>query len=365
MEVSLENSSLLKIIQNAHKALSNKSTLPVLNGIFLQTEKDNISAYSTDLEIAIKDKTKANVKSEGKAVVFGSLLLDIVKNLAEGKTTMSLNKDKNKLFIKSGNVEFKLNTISSEEYPPFPQINKGKKISIKGEKITESIRQALSSVSRDETRPILTGVLFELKEGGVRIISTDSYRLSLKEIQKKDSGEEIKSFIVPRRGVEEILKIVEKEEVVDFYFSEKQVALKNKMLVFTSRLMGGQYPNTDQLFPKERKIRISIGREELLRAVKRMSLVSPTTPVKLKIKDSEMVIENESSETGSARETLDIEKSEKEIDICFNSKYLIDGLEAISDQQVLLEMNDPSQPVLIKGKAAKDYTYLIMPVRLS
>lgn len=364
MDVSLEKDSLLKIIQNAQRALSSKSTLPVLNGIFLGTEEGSLYAYSTDLEIAIRDQSKASVQREGKAVVFGNLLVDLVKNLDEGKINLLFNQQENKLVVSTNKSRFILNTLPVEDYPSFPKIEEGSSKKIKNTQFIEAIRQVVISSSKDESRPILTGVLFGTREDKSQIVATDSYRLSIKEV-KNLKGSSENSMVIPRRAIEEIIKTIPKEGEIEMIFSEKQVVFKGETLVMISRLIGGQYPKYEQLFPKSFEIEAIINKEELLQSAKRMALLSPTTPIILQIDGEKMIVSNKSADVGSGQETIKVGGKLKNIEAAFNSRYLIDGLSVVDDEQINLNLVDSFQPGLISGTKSKDFTYLIMPVRLN
>jgi DNA polymerase-3 subunit beta len=366
MNLSLEQSSLLKIVQNAQRALSSKSTLPILSGIYLEATKEvGLFAYSTDLEIAIKNNTKASVKKEGRVVVFGNLLVDLIKNLEEGRVDLIFDDKENKLIIKSSGAQFQINTFPTEEYPSFPEIEKTLTIKTKNDNFLKALRQVAISISRDESRPTLTGLLFNSEKEKIKIVATDSYRLSQREIKNPKNNPE-ESLIIPHRAVGEIIKTLPKEGDVEISVSDKQISLKSGDLLFISRLMGGKYPNFEQLFPKQHEISVVIERESFLRAIKRISLVSPNTPIFLKIKDNTLTLAGKSADLGSGQEEISINNTDsKEIEVAFNSKYLIDGLSVLEDKEIKMQLVNSLQPGLIRGTQTEDYLYLIMPVRLN
>ncbi len=364
MDISLEKSSLLKIIQNTQRAISNKSSLPVLNGIYLESSNNIISAYSTDLEISIKDKAECLTRNEGKVVVYGNLLVDLVKNLDDGKIDLFFNDKENKLNIKTAKSKFSLNTLPVEDFPPFPDVNQKNVIKIKNNDLLGAIRQVVISSSRDETRPVLSGVLFEIGEESIKVVATDSYRLSLKEIISKQE-QNSSSLIIPRRAVEELNKIISKDTVSRMIYSDNQVSFESEGTVFVSRLIGGQYPNYQQLFPKEFQVEATIKRDELLQSAKRMALLSPTTPIVLQISEGKIVTSNKSADVGSGQEEISVSGKTKEMEVAFNCRYLIDGLNAINEENIILQLVDSFQPGLIKSVEDKNYLYLIMPIRLS
>jgi len=364
MDVSLEQQSLLGIIQDAGRALSNKSTLPILNGLLLDANKETLTAYSTDLEISIKSHTKALVNKPGKTVVYGSLLVDLIKNLEQGKINLILDQEKNRLVIKSNQSQFEINTLPVDDYPPFPETEEGKSLKITNKELSEALRQVAISISRDETRPTLTGLYLNLEKEKTRVVATDSYRLSVKEIKTTPKGSE-GSLLMPRRAIEELYKTLRKEGGAKITFSDKQVAVESGPCVFISRLMGGAYPNFEQLLPQKHEVEVLIDKEDLLQATKRMALVSPSTPVFLQIKGETLIVSNKSTDVGSGREKIKIKKATKNVEVAFNSKYLIEGLGVIGDQEITLQLTDSFQPGLIRGTKTKDYLYLIMPVRLN
>ncbi len=363
MDVSLEKSSLLSILQNVQRALSGKSSLPVLNGILLESRDGSLIAYATDLEISIKDETEASVATEGRAVVFGNLLSDIVKSLDDGKISLVMDSKNNKLTVKSTNARFDLNTLPVEDYPPFPETGQEKTINISKKDFVEGSKQVSIAASRDEGRPVLTGVLIEINSEKSRMVATDSYRLSVKKI--KAANKEHTSIIVPRRAIEDIIKIISDKGSIKISFSDNQISFRSEGLVFVSRLIGGQYPNFEQLFPKEFNSEIEINREEILQSVKRMALLSPSTPIVLKAKDNKLRLANKSADVGSGEEEISLKNKTKEIEIAFNSKYLIEGLSVLKDDEIKIQLTDSFQPGLIRGGKNEDFEYLIMPVRLN
>lgn len=364
MKTSLKKTSFIKILLNVQKALSSRSTLPVLNGILLESKNNKLTAYSTDLEIFIKDEVEAMVEKEGRVVVFGNLLVDLVKSLDDGKITLFFEENDKKLVVKSNSSEFSLNTLPAEDYPSFTEIINGKKLGIVGKNLIEAAKQVGMSSSRDESRPVLTGILLESNTNETQIVATDSYRLSIKKISE-GNNEEIKPLIIPRRAIEEIVKIINKEDMIEVLFSENQIVFKNDNMIFTSRLIGGQYPNYEQLFPKNFEVEVVVNKEDLLSSSKRMALLSPSTPIVFKIDKSKITVLGKSAEIGSGLDTVAIEGKSKEMEIAFNSRYLIEGLQSISEEKVLLQLVDSFQPGLMRGAENKDYKYLIMPVRLN
>ncbi len=363
MNVSLEKSSLLSIVQNTQRALSGKSSLPVLNGILLEAKNNTLTAYSTDLEISIKDKTEASIAAEGRLVVFGNILGDLIKSLDDGKITLLLDKKNNKLTIKSSGSRFDLNTLPVEDYPPFPETKEAtNNINMRKKDFDEAAKQVSIAASRDESRPVLTGVLIETNSEKSRMVATDSYRLSLKKI--KMNNKEHAPIIVPRRAIEEIVKIMSGEGMLKISFSDKQISFMSESLILVSRLIGGQYPNFEQLFPKEFRTEIVANKEEMMQSAKRMSLLSSTTPIILKAKDNKLTMSNKSEDVGSGEEEIKTKNKIKDIEIAFNSKYLIDGLGAVEGKEVKIQLIDAFQPGVLRG-SGEEYEYLIMPVRLN
>ena len=363
MDVSLEKSSLLSIVQNTQRALSGKSSLPVLNGILLEAKDNTLTAYSTDLEISIKDKTDASVATEGRLVVFGNILGDLVKSINDGKISLVIDKKNNKLIVKSSGSRFDLNTLPVEDFPSFPETGEDTTyININKKEFEEAAKQVVVAASRDDGRPVLTGVLIETTSKKSRMVATDSYRLSLKII--KTSQKEHAPIIVPRRAIEEIIKIMSGGENLKISFSDKQISFVSGNLVFVSRLIGGQYPNFEQLFPKEFQTEIIANKEEVMQSAKRMSLLSSTTPIILRAKDNKLTMSNKSADVGSGEEEIKTKNKIKDIEVAFNSKYLIDGLGAIRGEEAKIQLIDSFQPGIIKG-SEEEYEYLIMPVRMN
>jgi len=357
----IEQSIFAERLQIVQKAVSNRTTLPILSGIYVEAISDNLTLYATDLEIAIKTSAKAQIKKEGQIVLPAKLITEIVKNLPEAKVELVSNENENTLQIKSQQSTFNLNTLAPDDYPHFPDTEDTASFKILKKDFDKAVRQVINSASKDESRPILTGALINIEKEKIKIVATDSYRLALKEISSKNSS--ATQAIIPHRALDEASKIECKD--IKITLSPNQAVFYLNDTTIVSRLINGQYPNYSQLFPQKFETTIVSNKDELLSAVKRVSILSlNNTPLKINTSSGKLKISAETADYGSANEEIMATTKGKDIEIAFNAKYLIDGLLGIDGENAVLELVDPLQPGILKSDE-KGFNYLLMPIRLS
>jgi DNA polymerase III subunit beta len=360
----LTQSDLSNAIQVAQRAVSSKSVLPVLSGIYFSANSNYLDLYSTDLDISIKCRLPLQNEEVSEVVFPARLISDIIKSLPEGKVELSVDKETGKADIISGNSFFSINTLSPEDFPVFPTFETNNKINIDGIKLATAIKQVNKSVSKDETRPVLCGILFMIEKGHLCMVATDSYRLSIYETAIDiDSSEPIK-VIVPARCLEEVVKSCT-DKPVEIGISNNQIYFNLGHVAIISRLIEGNFPPYQKLLPETYETQVKIEKEGFLAALKRVSLLAQNNAlIKLKISANELKVENIANEIGTAIETLSADVNGDGMEIAFNAQYLIDGLNSISGDKILLELNNPIKPGILKPADTQDFIYLVMPVRI-
>ncbi len=382
MWVKSVRSDLFEALQLVTKAVSTRSTLPILSGLYLEARNEEVILYGTDLEITIIAKFKSNIIEEGKAVIPAKLLLDIVRNLPEGVIEIKQGGIGTQVEISCEKNFFTLNTFNVEDFPKMPELKEKEKLTLESQALRNSLEKVVKSASKDETRPVLTGVLLEGMKNGLRMVATDSYRLSLTELESKENFEGVE-VITPSRILEEMSKSLGKfEGEVQIYPGESEIAFKVDGLpkagetTFLSRLIEGQFPKYSQLIPSEFESEIYAPREELLLALKRISVFTSSNPIKMEFASQSgkelLKLSTGSSELGSAYSEVEVSLKGKKGEIAFNPGFLLDGVEKIPGDKVFIGVQSATKPALFKPVEDGDrsegfgkYLYLLMPVRIS
>ncbi|MDI6892386.1 MAG: DNA polymerase III subunit beta [Actinomycetota bacterium] len=366
MEIKCVRENLLDGIQTVQKAVSTRTTLPILTSILFQTDEDKVTLSATNLEIAIECKVDANILSKGAVVVPARLIGDIIRNLPEAAIEITSSPSNNQLKILCGQAEFNIKTLPPEDFPRFPEIPTKSSYTVAGDLLIETVKQVTRAASHDETRPVLTGVLINITKDRLKMVATDSYRLAVREIGVKKGVEEKARVVIPARTLEEVIKIIPpKRKEIDITLTENQIIFNLGEVVLISRLIEGQFPNYQQLLPEDHKMRLEVDREKFAGAVKRVSLLAlNNSPLKLSIKGSKMKISAQTAEVGLATEEIGVNKKGEDMDIALNAQFLMDGVTSVEGDAVVFEVLDPLKPGLIRSVAGGDFLYLIMPVRI-
>ncbi len=375
MWIKFLRSDLLEALQLAIKAVSTRSTLPILSGLYLSAKNDEVILYGTDLEITVIARFKSNVIEEGKSVIPAKAFLDITRNLPEGIVEIKQGGAGNQVEISCEKNFFNLNTFNEEDFPKMPQFKEGKKIEFEAALLNTALDKVVKSVSKDETRPVLTGVLFEGKRENLKLVATDSYRLSLFELKNGSfSGVEV---IVPGRVLDELVKATSKfEGKIQTFLGESEISFKIDGLpkggevIFASRLIEGQFPNYSQLIPKSFESEVYTSRHELLQALKRITVFSDSNPIKIEFfseeeKENILKISTSSPELGSAYSEVEAEVKGKSGEIAFNPAFLLEGVEKILGEKIFIGVQSSTKPALLKSAQEESFLYLLMPVRIS
>ncbi len=364
MKVSIARTELLDSLSIASKGLSSRTTLPILSGILFSAQDEELQLNSTDLEISIRTSSRARVDEQGTVVIPGRLISDIVRNLPESAVTIETTP--NGVTISCAQSSFVIRTLSSDDFPRFPDITPGAMVSLPAGVFSEVVHQVSRAVSRDETRPILTGVLVVVDEGMLRMVATDSYRLCVRETPVDGAYGSLEA-VVPGRAIEDVARLGSTAEAVNIGVSENQVIFSFGATMFVSRRIEGSFPNHRQLVPKEYVTRLIVGRQDLLEAVKRVSLMAQhSAPLRLKVNsaDRTLTISAQTQDVGEATEDLEIDVEGEDVEIAFNHAYLTDGISVADSDRVALEIVSPLKPGVVKHPESEDFIYLLMPVRL-
>jgi DNA polymerase-3 subunit beta len=368
MKLSIARGALLDSLSVVTKALSARTTLPILSGILMTATKDGITLQSTDLEISIRDFVAADVEGEGSIVVPGRLLTDVVRKMPEAAIKLETSgADKIEVSCRSekaGVISFSLRTLPADDFPRFPEVSPDQTVTIPTPLMASMVRQVSKAVSRDEARPILTGVLLVMDGTEIRMVATDSYRLAIRTSTTENPVEERVEVVIPGKALDEIPKIAASSPTVKMGVSENQIVFEFGHTTYVTRRIEGTFPNYRQLVPADGETNIVIDRSELAEAAQRVSLLAQhNAPLRLKIADNTLTLSATTQDVGEASEDLMVEMDGQPLEIAFNHAFLLDGIAASDDEKLAFMASSPLKPGVFKSTGADEYVYLIMPVR--
>ncbi len=342
--------------------------LPILNNVLIRTYKNNeVELISTNLEIGISHKFRSKVEREGEFTVESKIIHDYI-NLLPGERVSIENKD-DELLVECDNYKTKIKGESSKEFPLIPSIKKDKYCLIDLISLKNTLTKVAFSASIGDNRPELAGVLFDFKDDNLILAATDSYRLAEKLIKVKENSINNKKVIVPIKTIQELLRILgnlnNNEKEVKICLSENQILFDFNSISIISRLINGNYPDYKQIIPDKYVTEVELSKDDLVRAIKASSLFTKTgiNDIMIVISDKEITISSSSGQSGETNINLPaIIKGDKN-EITVNYRYLLDGLNNLSNNKVVLKLIDSQTPCLLKNKDDEDYLYIIMPIR--
>jgi DNA polymerase-3 subunit beta len=367
MKVTCAKEELADKLQIVGRGVSTRTSVQILAGIYLRAVGGQLALSATDMEISLRVALDAQVEEEGAVVVPGRLLVDIVRLLPSGEVTIAHRAEEGVVEIECGSASYRLHTYAAEDFPRLPEIDDATAFTVDRDVFVDTIARVSRSASRDESRPVLTGVLVRFEGEKLVMAATDSYRLSVKETSLPEGpGQEVEA-IVPARALGELARIAQAGEpgTLQIGVQENQVVFGIGDVWLTARRIDGQFPNYKQLLPESFEAEITIPREDLLEVVRRTSVMAQRkSPLRLRFEDGELTISAQTQDVGEARESLPISYSGEVIEIGFNAEFLRDGLESVNDESVRIKLISPLRPGLIHGES-DDFLYLIMPIRLA
>jgi DNA polymerase-3 subunit beta len=319
------------------------------------------------MEIGLRVPLEGEVVREGGVVLPGRLVVDVIRALPGDEVSLELRPSEQDVEIVGGSATFHIRTLRSEDFPPFPE-PEGERVSVPGAAFVETVLKVARSASRDETRPVLTGILVSASESELRMVATDSYRLSVKETRLDAPLSGSFEANVPARALQELTRIVQHEaaEQLDVSVRANQVVFEVGGVVLSSRLIDGQFPNYRQLLPDayEQELRLSGG--EISDVVRRISLLAQkNAPLRLAFTEGELTVSARTPDVGEAQETVPVPFQGEPLEIGFNPEFLRDGLEAVEASDLVLKLISPLRPGLIESADESGFHYLLMPIRLN
>jgi DNA polymerase-3 subunit beta len=339
--------------------------MPILGGLRLSVTGDQLEVTGTDLDLTISVSTVVSGSGDGVVVAPGRLVTDIVRALEPG--AVSLEADEEELRIASGRSHFTVRTHPSGDFPRLPAPT-GETVTIDASGLTEALRQVTRAASSEESRPILTGVLMAAEEGGVRLVATDSYRLAVRDLPGLGVLGEGQKVLIPSRALNELLRLLGSSSAsVALRLGAHDATFSVGGVTLTTRLIEGEFPNYRSLIPSSYPNRLTVGREALLDAVRRVKLLArdATTPVRIALRPTGIELTVITTDWGTATEDVDAKYEGAEMTVAFNPNFLIEGVEAVSGDEVALDTLDALKPATLRPIDSDSYLYLLMPVRVS
>jgi DNA polymerase III subunit beta len=353
---------LSEALQTVQRGVSTRPGIPALTGVLMTVGEGELALTTTDLEVTSEVRIPVEAKEDGNALVPARLLADMVKALAPDAVDFETDGSQAKVACRS--FEGTLRCLAAEDFPAVRDVE-GIRVTVDAGAFAEGVGQVARAASRDEARPVLTGVLVEASREGVTMVATDSYRLAVRELRATGDGEA--RALIPERAIAEAGRAAAGDErgQVELIIGEAQTAFRVGTLRMTSRLIEGEFPNYRQLLPEPGQNRLSTGRVELLEAVRRVGLLArESSPVRLEMNALGVRLSSSSPDLGGAVEAVEGAYEGEELTAAFNPNYLGDGLSAPTADRVTLELRDGLKPALVRGEGEDAYTYLVMPVRL-
>jgi DNA polymerase-3 subunit beta len=368
LKLSTTSATLLAQLGTVSRVASTRSAVQALSGVQLEAQDGRAELRATDMEVGLRVPLEAEVEREGVAVLPARLLLDVARALPSGAATLELRPSEGDVEVVSGSATFHIRTLRAEDFPPFPEPGGDQIVRVPTKAFVETAAKVARSASRDETRPILTGILVSAAGSDLRMVATDSYRLSVKETQLEAPLEGSFEANVPARALQELVRIAQAggEGELSIGVRANQVVFDLGGVVLSSRLIDGQFPNYRQLLPDTHEHELTISTAELTDVVRRMSLMAQkNAPLRLHFAEGELKVSAQTPDVGEAHESMPVPFQGEQFEIGFNPDFLRDGLESVDADELRLKLISPLRPGLIEAGDDSGFQYLIMPIRLN
>jgi DNA polymerase-3 subunit beta len=364
LRITVSKDELASRLATVARGVSTRTAVLVLGGIQLRAEDGQLHLAATDMEVSLRTTVEAQVSDEGTVVVPGRLLLDISRSLPDSDVTIEHRPEEAVVVVTSGSATYRLHTYSAEDFPRLPDVDASTLHTIDRDALVETIARVGRSASRDESRPVLTGILVRFEPGKIVMAATDSYRLAVKETPVDGSLPELEA-IIPARALQELSRIASSADEVQLGMQENHVVFGADSTWLTTRRIDGQFPNYRQLLPEQFEHEVLLPRDEALEVVRRVSLMAQrNSPLRLRFADGELTVSAITQDVGEAREALPAPYTGDSMEIGFNAEFLRDGLESVESDSIKFKLISPLRPAVLEGEA-DDYVYLIMPIRLA
>ena len=364
MEVQLERDAFSKGLQMVQNIVEPRQTLPILANVLLETEGDALRVTATDLAVGARVSVPAKVASPGAITLSARKLAEIVKELPVAPLSLKVQENA-WVVLRCGGVSYKLVGLAAGDFPAGGPTASPTWGALDGKALKEMLGRTAFAMSHDESRYALNGVLLSVQPGRLRVVATDGHRLALAS-RALPNGAGSATGIVPRKAVQEVMRVLGAGEEVQVALVENQFILRMPNFLLVARLIEGQFPNYEQVVPKGHPCRLAVSRSALAAALRRVSVLSEerTKPVKLLLSPGSLKLSASNPELGEAEESLAVDYAGEEVAIGFNSRYVLDALGAIETDEVVAELKDGLSPGIIRSLEGEEYFCVIMPMRI-
>ena len=369
MKFICEREKLLKAINSVVKGASSKTTMPILEGILIQTNDNEIKLTTYDLEIGIEYVIESEIEEQGSTVVNALMFSEIIRKLPDTQISIVLNEN-NLLVIECEGSLYKLATMNPEEFPELPKINIENSIQLDQRTLKSMVSKSIFAVSIEENRPIFTGCLFEINENKLNVVAVDGFRLAWTSNFLENKSTNFKA-VIPGKTLNEVNKILsDSYDYIKIGVSKNQALFEMENCKIVTRLLDGEFLNYKSVIPQNWETRIRVNKKDIQECFERISLISASIaekekkyPVKVKIEVGKVTISC-TNQTGDAKEELYIETEGKELEAGFNPKYFLDALKVIDDEEIFIDFGTNISPCVIRPIENEDYSYMILPIRM-
>jgi len=371
MELTIQKQSLLDGLQMVQGIIEKRSSMPILSNVLMETDKDGIQIIATDLQVGIRLKCPATIINKGGISILARKFFEIIREFPDEEIYIKL-KENNKLFISCKSSQFTISGLPSIDYPPLPEVDLKKTITLDGFLLRDMIQKTIISVSLDEGRYNLSGIYFEYiqkeKKNILRMVSTDGHRLTLMDKEIEPLGEEVfsKGVLLPRKAVTEILKILEKPGQVQIGFKDTFGVFQKEETLMIMRLLESNFPDYNLVLPKKKDKVVTIPKDNLMDTMKRMGVLSTDKykGVKFSLTKGNLEILSVNPEIGEAKESIPLDYKGGKLVVGFNARFFIDALQVMESETITLEFNESVSPAILSGEKDPGFLALIMPMKL-
>jgi DNA polymerase-3 subunit beta len=363
LRITCAKDELVQALGVVARAVSTRTSVQILSGILLEAQGPDLRLAATDMELSLRASLPAEIDGDGAIVLPGRTLTDIARLLPSDEVTIEHRPVESVVHVTSGTASYTLHTYNPEDFPRLPDAEAVPTFSVERESLLETIGRVARAASRDESRPVLTGILVQFTAGKLVMAATDSYRLAVKETQIGGDVPDLEA-IVPARALQELARIASSGGDVEIGVHENQVLFSTGGVWLTTRRIDGQFPNYRQLLPESFEHELTMPRSELLDVVRRAAvMIQRSTPLQLRFAEGELTVLARTHEVGESQESMPAGFVGDTLEIGFNADFLRDGLESVEGDDVRVNLISPLRPAVIKGEG-DDFTYLVMPIRL-
>ena len=366
MKAHLPRKKLYEAVQIASRAVTGRSSLPILANVYMKGEGEALTLIATDLEMGIECMVAAQIDEPGKVTAPAKILGEILATLPDAEVTMELS-EKGGLKVTCGTSDYDILTLPADEFPLLPEVEGHARVTLPQHKLRQMIRQTIYAVSTDDTRPIMTGLLLMVKAEEMKFVATDTHRLALRSAAVPGATGEAYA-IVPSRAMNELQRMLSGEDdlPVDIIIAENQIKFATDHTTLISRLIEGQFPNFERVIPKEYQKKWSLQADTLQDAVRRAAIVARENANRVVFKtiDDRLAIRSESGTIGKAYEEVDLVREGEDLEIAFNARYLLDTIATVDTDGLDIELQGPLNPGVVKPSDGENYLCIIMPMQL-